>query len=107
MSVSATVVVPPPVEPTITLSGLTMAQAELMMAALRSFHTAGLLSATKDAQAVEDALQSAGVCRKGRLPKPGRKEGDYRRYYVADKSEHSVIIRAVTDPAASDEDEEG
>ncbi len=101
--VKATFVPPVPTEGTITLEGLTIAQGELVMAALRSFRSSGLLSATKDAQAVEDALESAGICRKGRLPKAGR-SGPSRKYYVAKKTEHSFILQAVTDPSASDEE---
>lgn len=102
MSVSAKRIQPPMPEATITLEGLTIAQGELMMAVLRSFHTKNILSATKDAQALEDALESAGICRKGRLPKAGR-VGPTRKYYVANRSEHSIVLQTVTDPAASDE----
>lgn len=86
-------------EPTITLSNLTFAQGELIMAALRSFHTEdGTATAIADAQDVEDALEAAGICRKGRLPtsKNGKtRTGPVRKYYVAAKSPHSLVMRSV------------
>lgn len=106
MTVKATLVTPPPAPTppsTITLEGITLAQGELIMAALRSFHSDGLLSATSDAKAVEDALESAGIVRKGRLPKAGRDPKKCRQFYVASKSEHSFVMKSVTDPAATDD----
>ena len=102
---------PIPVPSTITLEGLTKAQAEIIMCCLRSMRTASDAAAA-DKLAVVVALEAAGIARKGRLPvSPGgriREDGNFRSFYVADADEHgqAFTIREVGEPLTDYSEEE-
>lgn len=100
---TATVVNHPaiPVPSTITLEGLTKPQAEIVMCCLRSMRTESA-TAKADKLAVIQALEAAGIARKGRLPVSPqgriRESGPVRQFYVADEDAHgqAFTIREVS-----------